>query len=270
MVMITTVLFSASWPSGWNQRDHSTSQNGHPKALRQNIPVIRFYTDPSKPEYKAGNCTCRPALAGNVQGSAHWQTDAQRSFSVSHSRPADFPFASGRMQPIRLLSRRSLQLCQNGLIISIVDINSIKIISSSFMKVCKVTFRHISPNRYCHRCPGFHSAAWIRWFNRVLHPVVCPQPRPLLNHSAANARCTCSVAPTLSKVIRHCGPSWIWTELKVAGTKWTDVGRTECRWPKEFIRMKNRAMLLRSGNHVERDGWASIRSRDRMDWKSVR
>ena len=237
------------------------------RALQQNIPVIRLYTDPSKPEYKAQEIALGdPRWQEMYKDPRTGKAMLNEVFSVSHSRPADFPLHQAECNQSGCYRVEVYNYAKNGLIISIVDINSIKIISSSFYESMQGDIPpHLAELAIA---IAAQDSAVLREYGGTMNASSSrmSSTKTALNHSRCQRSMHLCVAPTFVK-----GDKALWTivdltELKVAGTKWTDVGRTGMPLT-ERIYQNEKIMkcYCEVENHVERDGWSFSYSLTRSD-----
>ncbi len=236
-------------------------------ALAEQPSIIQLYTNKSSKEFKAQELAISdPKLNSFFTEQRSGNKMLNEVFSVSKSRPSDYSLNQPNCTSESCYRVEIYNYALNGMVISIVDIKTNKIISSQY-------YSEMQPDIPPHLAElaiaiAAEDTSVIRNYEGKLNT---NQSRMQATKTALNrSKCQRSqhlcVAPTFVK-----GEKALWTivdltELKVAGIKWTAVGTPGIAISERIVQNeKIMSCYCEVENKVDREGWKFSYSLTRSD-----
>lgn len=237
------------------------------KTLNEKHPVIRLYANPETPEYKAQELAINnPEIGILFRDPINQQPMLNEVFSVSNSRPSDFPLNQAICHSKSCYRVEIYNYARNGLIIALVDIQSSKIISYEFYE----SMQGDIPPHLAELALAivYNDSSVTRAYDGQIdvNKSRMQSTKTALNRSKCQRSQHLCVAPTFVKNDKALWTIVDLTDLKVVGTKWTEVGRTGMPLTERIY--QNETIMkcyCEVENKVEKEGWSFSYSLTRSD-----
>lgn len=237
------------------------------RTLNEKIPVILLYSDVGSPEFKAQEIALAdPQLKNLFTDSKSGKVMLNEVFSVSNTRPSDFPLNQASCNTPTCYRVEIYNYAKNGLVVSLVDIHSGKIISSAYYDGMQGDLPPHLVELALAIASSDSAVARAYDGNLDISKSRMQSTKTALNRSKCQRSQHLCVAPTFVKDDKALWTIVDLTDLKVVGTKWTDVGRTGMAITERSAQNeKIMKCYCEVENQVNRDLWSFSYSLTRSD-----